>query len=89
METITKKIADQILENFVSFKIDIYTYQDSVNGMQSDKFICLSNLIRHLENINYGADSEGVIYKNGKEILTYEMEDNFLTFYGPFGWRIG
>lgn len=88
MKTITEKIANQILENFSSFKIDIYTYQDSVNGTQSDKFICLSNLISYLKNIN-SVDSEGVIYKNGKEILTYEKEDNFLTFYGPFGWRIG
>lgn len=70
-------------------KKDIFTYYDSESGLQLVKFTNLSELIKYLRNFKPKGNSEGVIYKNGQELITYESENNSLTFYGPMGWQIG
>lgn len=64
----------------------IFTYSDSVAGMQNEEFTKLSEIIKYIEDFGHTGEesSTGIIYDNDKPILMYNS-----SFYGLFWQNYG
>lgn len=60
----------------------IYTYSDSLAGLQSNTFDTLSETIAHIEGFDAKGESGGTVYQDGEAILAYHSTESSISWIG-------
>lgn len=57
----------------------MFTYIDSIAGIQHEKFNSVKELIDHIESFKYIEESDGIIYKNNIPFVMYVSRENVIS----------